>query len=237
MILLLPSLLLHLDVSAVQLIEGSERNHVQVNISAREQNRLAIEGRRIGTVVPSQKGVLTYVKDEAAGALYFTLAGEIPSQAAMTLFVTDEQNPSTTYKLILLPRPIASEEIIIKPVTERIAAASRKDGDGRALAYQRRAKDMILMMADEESQDTESIILNQEIPLWKEGRLVLLSKRLEGDLLGEKYRLTNVSGSDMLLAEQELYRRGVIAVSIENMNLPIEGQTLIFIVRGRKENE
>lgn len=236
-ILLLPSLLASLDASATQLIEGSDRSHVQVNISAREQNRLAIEGRRIGSVVPSQKGIITYVKDEAAGALYFTLASDAPNSGTVTLFVTDEQNPSVTYKLILLPRAIAGEEIIIKPTAERTTATTRKGGDGKALSYQRKAKDMILLMADEENQDVEAIAVNQEIPLWKEGRLVMLSKYLDGDLVGEKYRLTNVSSTDMLLVEQELYRRGVIAVSVENLTLPAGGQTLIFIVRGRKENE
>jgi conjugal transfer pilus assembly protein TraK len=41
----------------------------------------------------------------------------------------------------------------------------------------------------------------------------------------------------MLLMEQELYRKGVVAVVIENHTLPSKGQTLIFIVRGRKDNE
>lgn len=236
-ILLLPNLLFSLDAFATQVIEGSDRNHVQVNISAREQNRLAIDGKRIGSVVPSQKGIITYVKDEAAGALYFTLASDAPNSGTVTLFVADEQNPSVTYKLILVPRPIAGEEIIIKPVAERTAAVARKGGDGRALSYERRAKDMILTMADEENQDVDAVAVNQEIPLWKEGRLVMLSKYMDGDLVGEKYRLTNVSKTDMLLVEQELYRKGVVSVSIENLTLPPTGQTLIFIVRGRKENE
>ena len=116
-------------------------------------------------------------------------------------------------------------------------SAFSQSRDGRALAYQRHAKDMILQMADEESRDLEPIPVNQEIPLWKEARLVMLSKYLDGDLVGEKYRLTNVSDTDMLLMEQELYRKGVVAVVIENHTLPSKGQTLIFIVRGRKDNE
>lgn len=235
---LLSLLLLSLDASATQVVDGCYATHQQVNISAREQNRLAIDGRRIGTVVPSQKGVISYVKDEQAGALYFTLASDTPNSGTVTLFVSDEQNPAATCKLILVPRPIAGEEIIIKPPAEsRTSAAGRKGGDGRALAYQRHAKDMILQMADEESRDLEPIPVNQEIPLWKEARLVMLSKYLDGDLVGEKYRITNVSDTDMLLVEQELYRKGVVAVVIENHTLPSKGQTLIFIVRGRKDNE
>lgn len=235
---LLSLLLLSFDTSATQVVDGCYATHQQVNISAREQNRLAIDGRRIGTVVPSQKGVISYIKDEQAGALYFTLASDTPNSGTVTLFVSDELNPGAPCKLILVPRPIAGEEIIIKPPAEtRTSAAGRKGGDGRALAYQRHAKNLILQMADEESHDFEAIPINQEIPLWKEARLVMLSKYLDGDLVGEKYRLTNVSGKDMLLVEQELYRKGVAAVVIENHTLPPKGQTLIFIVRGRKNDE
>jgi conjugal transfer pilus assembly protein TraK len=232
------SVALSIDANATQVIQDCYRAHQEVNISSREQNRLAFDGRRIGNVVPSQKGAITYVKDEAAGALYFTMASDTPNMGTVTLFVTDEQNPSLTCKLILVPRPIAGEEIIIKPPPEgRKSAAGIRGGDGRALAYQRHAKDMILQMADEENVDVDAVQINQEIPLWKEARLVLLSKYLDQDLVGEKYRLTNVSDKDMLLVEQELYRKGVVAVVIENHTLPAKGQTMIFIVRGRKDNE
>jgi len=233
--LLLASLLVSLDARATQVIEDAERNHVQVNISAREQNRLAIAGRRINNVVPSQKGVISYIKDDAAGALYFTLAGDAPSAGTVTLFVADDQN--VTYKLILMPRPIAGEEIIIKPPSGRAPATGRKGGDGRALAYERHAKDLILTMADEDSRALDFIAVDQEIPLWTEGKLTLLSKYTDGNLVGEKYRLQNVSANDMLLVEQELYRRGVMTVAIESLTLPPGGQTLIFIVRMRKDDE
>jgi hypothetical protein len=90
------------DLYATQLIEGSERAHVQVNVSAKELNRLAITGRRIGIVVPSQKGAITYIKDEAAGALYFAFPKDASNPGTVTLFVTDEQVPTITYKLILI---------------------------------------------------------------------------------------------------------------------------------------
>lgn len=231
-ILLLTSL--HsLDAVARQIVEDSEKRHVEVNASAREQNRLAIEGRRIGTVVPSQKGALVYAKDEEAGALYFTFPDG--QMGTVTLFVSDEQSPSVTYKLILVPRPIAGEEIVIKPSMAPAAGVARGGSDARATSYTRRIKDLILSMADEESK--EGTRVDKEIPLWKEARLILLSRYVAGQFVGEKYRLTNVSEKDMQLVEQELYRRGVAAVSIENLTLAPGDSTLIFVVRGRKDNE
>lgn len=207
-----------------------------MNISVNETNRLAIEGRRITTVVPSVKDVLSGMKDEALGAYYFTLASESPNQGTVTVFVSDDKG--VTYKLILVPRPVAGEEIIIRPPTEKAAPSARTAADGRTVSYQRRIKDLMLVMADDELKDTlETIPVNKEVPLWKEGRLILVAKYLDGDVVGEKYHLTNISPSEMLLVEQELYRRGVLAVSVEHHTLMQGDSTDIFIVRERKDNE
>lgn len=228
--------LLALEAAATQVIENADRGHVQVNISVNETNRLAIEGRRIASVVPSVKGALSGQKDEALGAYYFTLASESPNQGTVTVFVSDEKG--ITYKLILVPRPVAGEEIILRPPSEKATPSSRAAADGRAVSYQRRIKDLMLVMADDELKDSvESIAVNKEVPLWKEGRLVLIAKYLDGDAVGEKYRLTNVSPSEMLLVEQELYRRGVRAVAVEHHTLMQGDGTDIYIVRERKDNE
>lgn len=228
--------LLALEADATQFIDGADRGHVQVTISAGEQNRLAIEGRRIANVVPSAKGVLTYQKDEVLGALYFALAGTTPNHGTVTLFVSDEMG--VTYKLILVPRPVAGEEIVLRPPPGKADPSSRAGPGGRAFAYQRQIKDLMLVMADASPQSTvDAIAVNKEVPLWKEGRLVLTTRFVGGDMVGEKYHLTNVSPSDMLLVEQELYRRSVRAVAIEHQTLPPGESTDIFIVRERADDE
>ena len=115
------------EAYATQVVERADQAHVQVPISARETNRLAIEGRRIASVVPSVKGALSGQKDEALGAFYFTLANDSHSHGTVTLFVSDEKG--VTYKLLLVPRPIAGEEIIIRPPEEkeRQAPVARTD--------------------------------------------------------------------------------------------------------------
>jgi conjugal transfer pilus assembly protein TraK len=236
--LTLLSLLASSLVNATQLIENSNSQHVQVNISARETNRLAIEGRRIVNVVPGQAGMIKAKKDEVQGALYFTLDPDSPATGTIALFVDDDQG--VTYKLILVPRAISAEEIILRPPADKRAAVKRTvTADGRAASYERRIKDLMLVMTDDELQDSaaEKVDVNREVPLWKEGRLILASKYLMGDFVGERYHLTNVSSSDMLLVEQELYRRGVRAVSVKNQTLAPGNATEIYIVRERKENE
>nr|WP_228840939.1 type-F conjugative transfer system secretin TraK [Pseudomonas aeruginosa] len=106
------------------------------------------------------------------------------------------------------------------------------------VSYQRRIKDLMLVMADDELKDSvETIPVNKEVPLWKEGRLILVAKYMDGEVVGEKYRLTNVSPSEMLLVEQELYRRGVRAIAVEHHTLMQGDGTDIYIVRERKDNE
>ena len=228
--------LLAIEAGATQVVENADRGHVQVNISANETNRLAIEGRRIANVVPSVKGVLSGQKDEAVGAFYFALASESLNHGTVTVFVSDDRG--VTYKLILVPRPVAGEEIVIRPPVEKASSVTRSATDGRTVSYQRRIKDLMLVMADDELKDTvETIPVNKDVPLWKEGRLTLIAKYMDGDSVGEKYRLTNVSPSDMLLVEQELYRRGVRAIAVEHHTLTQGDGAGIYIVRERGDNE
>lgn len=236
--LILLGLLASNQADATQLIDNADRQHIQVNISARESNRLAVEGRRIANVVPGQAGQIVGKKDEALGVLYFSLNPDAPVNGTVSLFVTDEQ--SVTYKLILIPRAIAAEEIILRPPADKSAAAKKvSSADGRATSYERRLKDLVLVMADDELQDgtMDKVDVNKEVALWKEGRLILEAKFMQADFVGEKYRLTNVSNADMLLVEQELFRRGVRVVSVRNQTLAPNDSTYIYIVRERKENE
>jgi conjugal transfer pilus assembly protein TraK len=233
------SLLLSLAASAeaTQRVEGATERHIEVSISAKEQNRLAVAGRHIVTVVPSAKGAITYQKDEVQGALYFALSDLVPAGATVTLFVGDDRGQ--TYKIILVPKSIPGEEIILQPPQVREVSANASPSTGsKASSYQRRAKALTLLMADDSpSTRAQQTLVNKEIPLWKEGRLVFLSKIMDGDIVGESYRLTNTSPSPMALAEQELYRKGVRSVAIEHHTLAQGQATEIFVVRDRGSHE
>ena len=224
------------SVHATQFVDGAEHDHQQVNISANEQNRLAIKGGRISSAVPSQKGALSYVKDDATGSLYFSLANPELNAGTVTLFVTDDKN--ITYQLILVPRPIAGEEIVIDPPASKVGESKpQKDKRGQAYPYQRQAKNLIWAMFSNQSTDIEAVPVNQEVPLWQEVKVIEQAKYPDGDMVGEKYDLTNISSKDMLLLEQEFYRKDTIAISIEHMTLPPGADTEVYVVRRRGENE
>jgi conjugal transfer pilus assembly protein TraK len=220
-------------------VENSHREPVQVNISVRESNRIAVDGRRISRAKPAQPDAITWEKDEEHGALYVTMRADRQVLGTVTLFITDDQN--TTYKLVLVPQAIGGQDLVLQPPQEKQPTAKHTTAaDGRATSFQRRIKDLILVMVEADGpndSDAEKVPVNKEIPLWQEGRLVLKTKYLSGDLVGEQYRLTNISARDMLLVEQELFRRGVRAVSIKSHTLPPGDGTDIYIVRERKSNE
>ena len=59
-------------------------------------------------------------------------------------------------------------------------------------------------------------------------------RTLEGALVGEKYQLTNVSKQRMVIDERELYRRGVLAVMVETLELePGESTQIMVVLEGR----
>jgi conjugal transfer pilus assembly protein TraK len=223
-----------LSSEAAQYVDGADQRIGQATMSLNEQNRLSVDGRNIVSVVPSQAGLLLTRADTSTGTLYFSLKNPALT-STVTLFVTDDKG--VTYRVLLQPRPVASEDIVIRPAVTKTAGAPGLVG--KTSNYQKRTKNLIIAMANPDQSDgyAQVIDVNTEIPLWKEARLVLAKKFIDVELVGEMYRLTNVSDTPMTLVEQEMFRKGVIAVSIDTMNLAAGESTDIYIVRGRKDNE
>jgi len=60
---------------------------------------------------------------------------------------------------------------------------------------------------------------------------MVLSKSYHGEnLKGEHYVLTNVDGKEMVLAEQEMFQPGVLAISIQDHKLKPGQSTNVYIV-------
>ncbi|WP_080420256.1 TraK domain-containing protein [Burkholderia ubonensis] len=211
----------------------------EYNVSMTEQNRLAIDGRKITQIIPKQKGALTYVKDLANGVLYFTFADPDAAQGTESLFVVDDHND--TYQLLLQPRRMPSANIVVPAAgggevrrTQAIAT--------RTSSYQSAIKSLLEEMVtahdDQDAQSSAAVTpVNQTVPLWQEAQLTLELRYTEDDLVGEQYRLTNVSTGDMVIAEQELYRKGVLAIVIDQQTLAPGDSTAVYVVRGRADHE
>ncbi|VWC93485.1 TraK [Burkholderia contaminans] len=211
----------------------------EYTVSATEQNRLEIAGRAIKQVVPAHKGALAYVKDRKNGVFYFAFANG-DAMGTETLFVIDDQG--ATYQLLLQPRRVPSANIIVPSGGDGPVRSSGPRTTAASSAYQSAIKDLVYEMAAAQGDPVadpiaSAVPVNQDVPLWKEARLTFQTKYVEDAFVGEQYTLTNVSGTDMVIAEQELYRPGVVVVAVEQQTLAPGDRTRVYIVRERARDE
>ena len=201
-------------------------------VSLHDTNVLAIDGRKLVELKGWSDEVQIQL-DEVNGRGTFFLSNPKSGMRAISLQASDDTGG--TYVLNLTPRDIPAEMILIKP---HGGSKRTKAGGTKPVAndYQRAVKNMLLSMSGE-NDDVEYQIVNKKIPLWNEVSFYLQRKYLDDDLIGERYMLTNVSPAEMVVAEQELYRPGVMAVAVENLNLAPGTSTPVYIVRARKDHE
>ncbi|PJG65519.1 type-F conjugative transfer system secretin TraK [Acinetobacter seifertii] len=228
--LLISSILLTTTSFAAQHITKADQETVQVTVSNTEPNVLVVDGRRIVNLVPSDVTALDTLPDKEQGTLYFKVS-QFFQNTPVTLFVTDDEG--TRYKLVLQPRSVGAEEIVLVPP---------KPGTGtskRSQSYLQQIKELMYVMGDDAENPQETLAVDgisrsfvkAEIPLWKESKFVLLRRYDTDGMYGEMYQLTNLTNKTMNLLEQEFYRKGVSAVSIQNLSLSPGRSTFVYVVR------
>ena len=209
---------------ALQEVNPVEGQNAFVKISAKETTRLYIEGGKIRSMIGTD-GELTYEKDEERGQLPVILNKPINVRVVA--------GSGATYNLIMQAVDIPQEDIVIKePSSFRAAAENGKGKRGAASSMDKQVRSLVASMALEEPPSSvEMRATQQEFALWENTRFLMVAVYNERELVGEKYVLTNTGKTPMRLAEQELYRKGVVAVAIENMQLESGQSTNIYVVR------
>ena len=214
---------------AIQILEGVDGQTLIGKISQKELTRVTLERGRIKKVT-GNAGEFLLEKDEDKGQIYIRPSSDVATKP-INLFVTTDRS---TFTLLLQPVDLPAETIVIKDRAARNEATRME----RSSAYVRVIKNLFLAMAsDALPRDMEVREIAKEVSLWKDARLLLTRTYLGQAITGEKYLLTNVSGKPMVIAEQELYKAGVIAVSVENLNLKPEQSSNVFVIRSRSDHE
>jgi len=210
---------------AIQILEGTDGETLLGKVSQKELTRVVVERERIRRVT-GNAGEFFLEKDEDKGEIYIRPAAERATKP-INLFVATDRS---TFTLLLQPVDLPAETIVIKP-----AAGQRPPTRvARSDSYVRLIKNLLLAMAgDALPRDMQVREANQVVTLWNEARFTLTRKYVGSHLVGEKYLLANVSAAPMVIAEQELYKQGVLAVSVENMNLAAGESSNVFIIRER----
>ncbi|MFZ5510359.1 MAG: TraK domain-containing protein [Pseudomonadota bacterium] len=212
-------LLASLDAVAAQVLQGRPDDTLAASLSRSEPTLIRIEGHRIRRVFGAE-GDFDVKADKDAGAAFVKPTTDKP---AFSAYVADDAG--RTWKLLLSLTDGPADSIVIKGRGGESAGKRPGKDSARNLEIKR----VVLALDADGETDMESRVANELVPLWKEALFVLV-KIVQGPLRGEKYQLSNASDKPMVIDERELYRRGVVAVSIEKSELKPAETTAVYVI-------
>jgi conjugal transfer pilus assembly protein TraK len=212
-------LLASLDAVAAQVLQGRPDDTLAASLSRSEPTLIRIEGHRIRRVFGAE-GDFDVKADKDAGAAFVKPTTDKP---AFSAYVADDAG--RTWKLLLSLSDGPADSIVIKGRGGESAGKRPGKDSARSQAIKR----VVLALDADGETDMESRTANELVPLWKEAMFVLV-KIVQGPLRGEKYQLSNASDKPMVIDERELYRRGVVAVSVEKSELKQAETTAVYVI-------
>ena len=212
-------LLASLDAGAAQVLQGRPDDTLAAGLSRSEPTLIRIEGHRIRRVFGAE-GDFDVKADKDAGTAFVKPTTDKP---AFSAYVADDAG--RTWKLLLSLTDGPADSIVIKGRGGESAGKRPGKDSARSQAIKR----VVLALDADGETDMESRVANELVPLWKEALFVLV-KIVQGPLKGEKYHLSNTSDKPMVIDERELYRRGVVAVSVEKSELKPAETTAVYVI-------
>ncbi len=124
---------------------------------------------------------------------------------------------------------------MIREPRDASVAPTRVEASGR---HVRTIKNLLLALADDAlPEDMQASEPARDVALWPGARLTLQRVLLGTGVVGEKYLLTNIGSTSMELAEANLFKSGVMAVSVEQNSLRPGEASNVFVIRERKNDD
>ncbi len=221
----LASLTISSSSFAAQMKDMEDGDEAVAEISKSDINRIKLSGDRI-RATNANAGEMEISKDNITGEI-FIRATKYSENKPLNIFITSEQN--FTYKLLLYPKAIPAEQIIIK----NDAVVSHADEDVAKISknsYQQQIIALLKAMRTKSKLEQYQISnLRKNIDL---GDLTLkrTSTYKGQNFIGETFLLINDSNKVLELEEKMFFKNGVRAIKIENPMLLPDEATEIFIV-------
>jgi conjugal transfer pilus assembly protein TraK len=209
-------------------LDGVEGKKHEVKIPATELTRIAIEGIRMRGFKFNLEE-LEVEQDKDAGTIYVK---PLVRNKPISVFVLS--TTGATHELVMTPTEgLPLESIVIREPASRTASKAGIKPIEKAGALEVSVKRLVTSMAREELSSPEFSFekLNVPVVLWRESQFVMVGRFTTRSLIGESYKLMNTSGKLMRVAEQELYKPGVVAVVVESQILRAGEESNVFIVR------
>ena len=228
-LILLP-LLLADPAHALQIVDAQDGQTVLGKISRKEVTRIAFERARVRKVT-GNAGEFVLEKDDEKGQV-FLRPSDPQSTKPINLFLTSEHG---TVALLLQPVDTPSDTIVIREPRGKDATPSKLEASGR---HVRTLKNLLLALADDSlPEDMEVKEPARDLVLWRDTRLTLQRVLLGESVVGEKYQLTNLGASAIEFLESDLFKSGVMAVSVEHPSLMPGEATSLFVIRERRGDD
>ena len=215
---------------ALQVVDAHDGETVLAKISRKEVTRIAFEHGRVQKVT-GNAGEFVLEKDDEKGQVFLRPA-DLQSAKPINIFLTSRHS---TVALLLQPVDTPSDTIVIREPQARAQVHSLLESSGR---HVRTCKNLLLALAgDVLPEDMEAKDPGQPVALWPNTRLTLQRMLLGASVVGEKYQLTNTGTTDLAVAAPDLFKPGVMAVSVEHATLQPGSATNLFVIRERRTDD
>jgi conjugal transfer pilus assembly protein TraK len=215
---------------ALQVVDARDGETVLAKVSRKELTRISVDRGRIRKVT-GNAGEFVLEKDDEKGQVFIRPLSPDGTKP-INLFVSTERS---TIGLLLQPVDTPSDAIVIREARDAATGPARIERSGR---HVRTMKNLLLAMAEDAlPDDMEVREPGRELTLWSGARLTLQRQWLGAGVVGEKYQLVNTGASPLDLAERDLFKRGVMAVSVEQAALRPGETTQLFVIRERRADD
>ncbi len=210
---------------AAQIRNMNDGDEATAQISKTDINRIKLSGDRIRST-KFTTGELEISQDENLGEIYLRPT-KFAKNKPLNLFIITEQN--FTYKFLLYPKSIPSEQIIIK--NDSVVANSDAEVSNIAKnSYQQQIITLIKAMRAKTKLESYDITTSKKYIDLGDLELKRVSTYKGQSFIGESFILKNDSNQIITLEEKIFFKNGVRAIKIENPNLLPDEATEIFIV-------
>ncbi len=215
---------------ALQTLTARDGDTVLAKIAQKEITRIAVDRGRIRKVT-GNAGEFHLEKDEQQGEIYLRPA-DPSSTKPINVFVTSERG---TVGLLLQPVDAPSETILIRKLSDTAARPTREASAPRHI---RTLKHLLFSLATDTPADGMEVRdAKLEVALWPGLRMTLQRSHLADQIVGEKYQVMNMAATPTRLDAMDLYKPGVMAVSVEGDEIAPGHTTHVFVLRERHAHE
>ena len=217
---LTPNLAFATQVKSVE--DGEE---FTAEISKTEINRIKVSGDRIRSI-QNNEGDLTISRDDKLGEIYIRTTA-FTENKPLNIFIVTEQN--FTYKALLYPKAIPSEQIIIK--NEGVVANSDAEV-AKVTKNSYQTQIIALFKAMRLKTKLDGYTIKQERHYIDLGDIGMrrISTYKGQSFIGETFILKNSTSRIIPVEEKMFFKNGVRAIKVEKQDLLPGEVTEIFVV-------